>query len=217
MNETQNQFALASSGSRIIAALIDYLIYGFTIGILLVITWPFLGYDNLYQSLIDYTMDGTVSETYIAYSLATIILSLAIGIVYYGLVPTKTKGQTLGKKMIHIKAIKSDGTPPSFFTHLARAIIIYGAYVSALLSLALLIDDYSLYQTLNTPFSYITSFVIIISLVMILSRNDKRGLHDLIAKTYVINETSNLPSDSQPTPSKKEDPFEFDYDSLDDA
>ena len=214
MNSNQTPHTLATPGSRLLAAFIDYLIYSFTIGILLLMIWPFTGYENLYQSLLDYTIEGTVSETYITYSLLSIGAGLVSGLIYYALIPTKTKGQTLGKKMFHIKAVKVDGTQPSFITHLIRAVMLYGVFINAILLFVLLFNKYSFYDSITTPFGFITTFVLFVSFIMILARSDHRGLHDLIGGTYVVFEGAGVDRDSE-EPSKKEDPFLFNYDTLD--
>ena len=118
--------------------------------------------------------------------------------------------------MFHIKATNTDGTPPSLATNLFRAVMLYGAYLSAIFSLAILFDNYQTYEALNTPFSFLTSLVVFTAFIMVLARNDNRGIHDLVARTYVVNETTENSYGDHTSQNKKEDPFEFDYDTWDD-
>jgi uncharacterized RDD family membrane protein YckC len=146
----------------------------------------------------------------------SVISAIISGFIYYGLIPTLTNGQTIGKKMFNIKAVKADGTKPSLGINLLRAVMLYGAYSSALFALVMLFDDYGTYETLNTPFSYLASLTVFISLIMVLARNDRRGIHDLLARTYVVTDEEALAYTKNSPSTKKEDPFEFDYDTLDD-
>ncbi|MGM0435598.1 MAG: RDD family protein [Bacillota bacterium] len=216
MNQIKNQPTTAPAGPRILAALVDYIIHGITIAVLVAIVWAFTGYENAFESIMDYALEGVVSETYITYQVISIVSAVVSGFIYYGIVPTLTQGQTIGKKMFNIKALKADGTPPSLGAHLLRAVMLYGTYFSALFSLAILIDDFSAYESLNAPFSYLASLIVFVSLIMILARNDRRGLHDLLARTHVVFEESETVYNDDGSSTKKEDPFEFDYDTLED-
>jgi uncharacterized RDD family membrane protein YckC len=216
MNQTKNQPTTAPAGPRILAALVDYIIHGITIAVLVAIIWAFTGYDNAIGSIMDYALEGVVSDTYVTYSVISIVSAVVSGFIFYGTIPTLTQGQTIGKKMFNIKAVKVDGTPPSLGAHLLRAVMLYGTYFSAVFSLAILFDDYAAYEMLNTPFSYLASLIVFVSLIMILARNDRRGVHDLLARTHVVLEESDTVYKQDGTPTKKEDPFEFDYDTLED-
>ena len=76
MNQNDQKNALAPAGQRIIAAIVDYVIYGVSIGIIVATVWAFTGYDNILESILVYAMAGIVTEAYIAYSLVSIISAL---------------------------------------------------------------------------------------------------------------------------------------------
>lgn len=87
------------------------------------------------------------------------LLTLLLGIVYFVWIPKRTNGQTLGKKLTKIRIVKTNHEPLTIWTLFLREFI--GKFLS--------------------------SIILFIGFLMILGKN-KRGLHDYIAKTYVIRE-----------------------------
>ena len=51
---------------------------------------------------------------------------------------------------------------------------------------AVLLTDRDTYYYISLVFQGLESLVVVISLVMILFRNDGKGLHDLLARTQVV-------------------------------
>ena len=82
------------------------------------------------------------------------------------------RGQTLGKMVIGAKIVRPDGSPIS----LARSFLRYLVYFAYLLIARLLGGQY-----------YIIVVMVLIALLTIAFSREKRGLHDRIAGTVVIN------------------------------
>ena len=125
-----SSYALATIGNRFIAAFIDGIIVGIITGLL--------------------TSYGRGAGT---------IASFLIGAAYYWYFWTRQDGQTPGKKLMHIKVIKTDGTALTD----ADALIRYVGY------------------GINTA-------VFMLGWIWALFDENNQGWHDKIAQTYVVQE-----------------------------
>lgn len=92
------------------------------------------------------------------------ILTGLIEFLYYLIVPVLWMGYTIGKKIVGIRIVKLDGSPPTIGTMLFRVVV--GSLVYAI--------------TLGIG--------LIVSAFMIGLREDKRSIHDFIAGTYVTKD-----------------------------
>lgn len=97
------------------------------------------------------------------------------------------KGQTLGKKLFKIKVVEKDERP-SLRAMILRSLFIYGIISSLYCAIFVNFLDINAFSYGNTIIGYIESLFIMVSFLMVLYKNDGRGLHDLIAKTSVIEE-----------------------------
>ena len=116
-------------------------------------------------------------------------ITLTITIAYFVIFQYMNKGQTIGKKLLHLKVVDNNTEKPlSIFKGLIRSLLIWNI-LSGTLGIALI-------YILNKE-SYITSYLIISSLESIfifitamftLYRKDNRSLHDIIINSKVIKE-----------------------------
>lgn len=116
-------------------------------------------------------------------------ITLTITIAYFVIFQYMNKGQTIGKKILHLRVVDNNTEKPlSIFKGLIRSLLIWNI-LSGTLGIALI-------YILNKE-SYITSYLIISSLESIfifitamftLYRKDNRGLHDIIINSKVIRE-----------------------------
>lgn len=209
-----NESAASVRGQRISAAAVDYLIYQFITLLAGLVMIPFIGLDTLMEATLGFLEGEAPSDAFILYSVFTTIIGLVIGIIYYGWVPAKKNGQTLGKTFFHVRAVDENGEDLPFSRHLARAIMLYGLYVGTPTLLFLTID-YSTYTSVNSFFSIIVFGLVILSLVFILTRPDAKGVHDMIAKSHVVDEHYKMDEKMQKEKTE-EDPLAFDYDAWED-
>lgn len=114
-----------------------------------------------------------------------IFLNIVYIFFYFVLLPYYNNGQTIGKKVIGIKVKGMANQNPKLNQLFTRSIV-----TSGLLYLMFLI------LFLFLPFNYFISIsiaaclqccLIIITILMIFIRKDRRGLHDIISKTRVLN------------------------------
>lgn len=133
------------------------------------------------------------------------LVGLAIFLAYsiWQCVLMSTTGQSLGKKLLNLKVIKSDGSEAGFVgTVLLREVVYMVAsaiavgIVANLLFMMLTLEDISKEVILNNLFSYIPT---LICAVMLFTSRDRRTLQDKIANTVVIK----LPPANAPKPATK--------------
>lgn len=93
------KYRLAGVGSRVVAALLDYLIQGV---LYLLILFALAGMDNPIQYL----------ESKSSYAIAMVILMMAcINYGYFTLSEMSMNGKTLGKKALSLKTVRKNGQP----------------------------------------------------------------------------------------------------------
>ncbi|MFW5894545.1 MAG: RDD family protein [Bacillota bacterium] len=206
--------ARAVKGQRLAAAAVDYIILIFTGFIASFLLIPFIGVDAILEASLSVLEGGAANENFIQFTVFTTLFELILGIVYYGVIPAKRKGQTIGKMFFHVKAVDEEGQNPSLVVHLKRAVMLYSLYLGTP-ALLLIAADYNAYFATSTLLGFITSGVVLVSLIALATRSDARGLHDMIAKTYVVDEYFS-PDKASERPTEKEDPLAFNYDAWED-
>ena len=113
------------------------------------------------------------------------LLMIVVGISYYGIYQYKTS-KTLGKKLMHIKLDSNDGEL-TLNQVLFRCLIINCLIFSFIELVFLVFANSSIYLVASSTLHMIYYFILISSFFMITFRKDKRGLHDVICNTKVVN------------------------------
>jgi uncharacterized RDD family membrane protein YckC len=187
------------TGERIIAALIDYAAIYIVTQIISIIPMFFIGIDSTIDMLFSGAFGGVGGDAaseanLIIYMMITTYGGVLVSILYFGIIPWKWNGQTLGKKLFKLKAVNEYGENPKLFTHLLRAIQNWATYFVGLLGWVLFINIivYSIVVMIGSVLFFI---ILLISFIMLLAREDGRGLHDLMTGTYVISANENLDRD----------------------
>ena len=129
MSDVPAEYELASIGNRFIAIFIDGIILG-------IVTGALVGGAG-------YTGGSGIS--------------FIVGLAYYWYFWTRQDGQSVGKKLMNIKIIKTDGSELTD----ADAIVRYIGY-------------------------YINTFVILLGWIWALFDANQQGWHDKLAQTYVV-------------------------------
>lgn len=123
-------------------------------------------------------------------SKGTVLISLTsiiIYILYFVVYQVYNNGQTVGKKLMKIKVKSITDEPLSINTMLFRALIIYGIAANIINLILILLLKKELYLSISNTISIIQSLIVIISVFMILFSKQKKGIHDIITKTEVVN------------------------------
>lgn len=132
------------------------------------------------------------------------IINLVVLVGYFVIFQGQNKGQTLGKKLMKIQVLNLDEKPAGFKNLLVRSIILYNMIISIfqVVSLQFLTVDnyYSFYSNLDLV-GYILLYL---NVFLLFIRMDKRGLHDLLGRTKVVNIEESLEENvKKSTKSKK--------------
>ena len=114
------------------------------------------------------------------------LLSVVINILYFVVYPLYNGGQSLGKKYIGIRIVSNDDNDVGSNQLVFRYLLMNGIG-SSIISLCLIfvLKDLN-YMYVVSILSILQFLVAISSVFMVLYRNDKRSLPDLIAGTKVI-------------------------------
>ena len=123
-------------------------------------------------------------------SKGTVLISLTsiiIYILYFVVYKVYNNGQTVGKKLMKIKVKSITDESLSINTMLFRALIIYGIAANIINLMLILLLKKELYLSISNTISIIQSLIVIISVFMILFSKQKRGIHDILTKTEVVN------------------------------
>jgi uncharacterized RDD family membrane protein YckC len=109
-------------------------------------------------------------------------------IVYFVLYPFYKNGQTIGQKFMSIKIISENNNRPSVQALMIRNLIINGlGYMIISLSLLYLIPKIFYFLVISI-LGIIQLMIVIRCCFMIIYKEDKKGLQDVISKTYFIEE-----------------------------
>lgn len=194
----------ASFLKRAIAYVIDMIILGVLVfGMLLVFNVDknenIVELKNQMQQLSSDYLDNSITyENYInQYAETTylidreeifvnIVNTMLIMIIYI-FIPFYMGGSTLGKRLMKIKIVKDDGSKASLNILFFRSLVInYLGYLLIALASIFILNNFS-YFVVTLILTILEILLVIISSFMILYRHDKRGLHDLIMHTKVVN------------------------------
>ncbi len=202
---------------RILAAAIDLVILNFLILISQAFYFPFEFFDDGVSELQTLNSPNPLTAIDPSTLIISVFVMLLIGLVLYVYVPYQKDGKTIGKMLMRVKAIDASGNPPSLTQHFLRAIIVYEFYLYVLIVWLIFIDP-ELFALAEVGVLGITTLAIFFSLSMIIFSPDGAGFHDLLAKTYVVDENYDpvLEKEVDPTKQRKDWAFQETQDKEDD-
>ena len=127
------------------------------------------------------------------YNVSTNIIFIVVSILYYCVFQKFNNGQTLGKKIMKLKVVNNDSKSVSFGKYVLRLLPMYFIFIGSIIpyllsSILVWFMSASSFSVAYSIIIYVFLFSGIISLMMVYKREDKKGLHDLIAGTKVIEE-----------------------------
>lgn len=114
------------------------------------------------------------------------IIQLMVIILYFIVFQFYNKGQTLGKKIMKVKVVSSDGGELSMNQFVYRSLIIHAILVNMIMIGCVLFMSKTPYYYTSVTFQFVQMILVIGSLLMVSFRKDGKGLHDLVAKTQVV-------------------------------
>ena len=117
----------------------------------------------------------------------SMIIQVTVLVLYFVVFQAVSKGQTLGKKIMKIKIVSTDGNELTMNQVAIRAVIINSVFINLLLIGSVMFASSDIYYYISLGLQGFEGLIIVITLIMILFRSDGKGLHDLLAKTQVIS------------------------------
>lgn len=122
-------------------------------------------------------------------TMAQSAITLTITIAYFVVFQYMNKGQTIGKKLLHIKVVDNTTEKPlSIFKGLIRSLLIWNILSGTLGIVLIYILNEKSYITSYLIITSIESIFIFITAMYTLYRKDNRGLHDIMINSKVIKE-----------------------------
>ena len=129
-----------------------------------------------------YDINYSLEKNMIIYNVIYIVMI----IIYFGLLPIFTNGQTIGKRLLRLKVVTKDGKDAGFVRYTVRSLILYQSVFT--ISQMILVGTLSV-DNYYTAIDFVTiarDLVYYVILFMVMVRIDGRGLHDFIAGTKVV-------------------------------
>jgi len=116
------------------------------------------------------------------------LIGLVVYIAYFVIFQYLNKGQTLGKKLLKLKIVSTNGQELRPSSIVIRALIVNSIFRMIILLASINFIEKDAYMIINTMISNLELIIVVVIAFMILFRKDKQGLHDMITKTQVIKE-----------------------------
>lgn len=120
-------------------------------------------------------------------SVTITIVTTVLTISYFVVFTYFMDGQTLGKKLMHLKIVSANKKKLTMNNYLIRGLIINTILMNVLGIIFILLLNKQTYLKVNDIITYLFGLVYIVTFGMILFREDKRGLHDYLSGTKVIS------------------------------
>ncbi|MBE6160375.1 MAG: RDD family protein [Lactobacillales bacterium] len=191
----------ANASKRIIAYIIDFI---FISAILMIVSYfipknsnvEFLNNDinNLTEQVLnnEITFESYAREYSIYLSsidkenVIYNVISVVIMLVYYVIIPVIFKA-TLGKYIMKLEIKNKDGKKLNLYNTFIRSVVTEGMLYSLITIFLVQIVSSKTYLLNLIILGFIEFILVIISLFMILYRRDKRGLHDILSRSIVVD------------------------------
>lgn len=181
-----------TSSSRVIAFIIDWLLGGICSGIPSVILYLILtGKSKPLTSMYQFGAAGFGGITTIMIALLCIIF----GIFYYVIVPWKIyPGQTIGKRIMHLKIISTQEKPLNLNTYLMRQfvflVLIEGAATPVSTYIKVIITTMTRFYV-DSYLGLAWDVITLISVFMLFWGKQRLSIHDYVTKTMVVKLSKN--------------------------
>ena len=115
------------------------------------------------------------------------LIYLVVYFFYFVIFNIITKGITLGKKITGLQIVGLDNREATFGQYLLRSLIAYGYFVYFIELIVPHVIPMKYLMYVVGSLSIIMNFLQIVVSISVVSNADNRGLHDILAKTKVID------------------------------
>ncbi len=125
------------------------------------------------------------------YSLVYNIIMFVCLCLYFIWFNVITDGQSLGKRLFNLKIVNINDGKVSLMSYIIRCILLYNPIYYIVMLVGSLFLKVNSFYNYALVFSNIKNYFMVLIFAFIMFRKDNRGLHDLAAKTKVIDVKNN--------------------------
>lgn len=129
------------------------------------------------------------------------IITLVCTLLYFGIIQYFLKGQTVGKKLLKLQVVSASDKKINILNYILRSLIVNDVLLNGVGIIFLVLTTKSVYQQVDNVLGILISIVEAAIIFLVLTREDQRGLHDLLFNTKVISTETNI--EKQETKIKK--------------
>lgn len=115
------------------------------------------------------------------------IITLVCTLLYFGVIQYFLKGQTIGKKLLKLKVVSASDKKINILNYLLRSLIVNDVLLNGIGIILLLTTSKNIYTNASNTISLLISITEAIIIFLVMTREDERGLHDLLFNTKVIS------------------------------
>ena len=115
------------------------------------------------------------------------IIILICTLLYFGVIQYFLNGQTIGKKILKLKVVSATDKEINIANYILRTLIVNSVFLNIIGVIFLGFSSKSTYIQVDSILSTLVSIVEAIIIFLVLTRDDDRGLHDLLFNTKVIS------------------------------
>lgn len=186
---------------RLIAYIVDFLIVTLVVsGILMILPQSdnYNKYLKEYEQIqVDFLDEKITADEYMNRSIEVVhdldyanvlsmILEVVALILYFVVFQFYNKGQTIGKKLMHIRVVSNNEQELNINNYIIRSIIVNSLLVNILIIGMVLFMNKYVYYYACYGLQAIQTILIIVSAFMVMYKKDGRGIQDYVAHTKVI-------------------------------
>lgn len=131
------------------------------------------------------------------------IITIVCTILYFGVLQYVLKGQTIGKKLFKLKVVSASDKKITILNYLLRSLIVNDVLLNTITVIFLLVSTQKVYTSANGIIGTIISVIEAIIIFLVLTREDQRGIHDLLFNTKVISIENPIEEPKQTIKEKK--------------
>lgn len=115
------------------------------------------------------------------------IITLVCTLLYFGILQYFLKGQTIGKKLLKLKVVSASDKKINILNYILRSLIVNDILLNTISIIFLLLTSKKVYTQADNILSILISISEAVIIFLVLTREDQRGLHDLLFNTKVIS------------------------------
>ena len=167
-------------------------------------------YQKAYNEYVDFTTEvmnnpdklndnnlNDISYNLSKTGLATNVITLVVTALYFIGFQYINRGQTLGKKLFKIKVVDSENRRPRFCQILIRSLLINSIVTNTIFVVMISCLSKNAYFSGSQYVQLVDIAIMASSFILIMFREDGKGLHDMIAGTKVVFESEENEEDNK--------------------